>query len=363
MSFIPEMRENCDQPGGVLPEDPFLDDEGAIEEPTLYEEILRKNYVLIPSLPTFGEILEVIHGGYWEVYLALFPLEKGEPGKQQIKAIRLPINDKTFKFILPYLEHALEVRAQVVAHDSHLDRILHPFHVAHLSAEDLSKVRFFGRDFNALEGEEARHTVAELYPGNTLKDLIEMGDSHPLQRLQLAIQTGCSLVDPLQRMTNQGVLHRDLKPRHIIICPNGDIVFGDWDLLTNQAQPYQTKNQGPIFTPAYAHPGLTSRYWPENYDCYALGSSLAEVIFDHPYNWRKKVYNEGELREEAAFLFTRESNFKDERLFSVAQDFFSGVQWLLEENFSHRSNYFEVLQGRFEEARANFQAYLASQAA
>lgn len=104
--------------------------------------------------------------------------------------------------------------------------------------------------FEIFENEGAAYFTMEYIPGKTLRDLVkEAGQPIPLD---VVANIACQACSALQRTSEDGLVHRDIKPHNMLLDENGDLKIVDFGLAGAAA----SFGEGSQFagTPAYASP-------------------------------------------------------------------------------------------------------------
>jgi serine/threonine protein kinase len=129
------------------------------------------------------------------------------------------------------------------------------------------------------EGDKA-YLVMTLVEGKSLTELIEREGALPEDQV---LQWADQLLDALAYCHSQGVIHRDVKPSNILICPDGRPVLVDFGLvkLWDPDDPHtRTVMQG-MGTPEYAPPeqyGAQPGHTGPRSDLYGLGATLYHAL-------------------------------------------------------------------------------------
>lgn len=137
--------------------------------------------------------------------------------------------------------------------------------------------------FIALEPNKRRsHVVTEYVAGTTLA--AHMGKGRRLTEAE-ALSIVSRLCDAVGYMHGRGIVHYDLKPENVMLCPDGSIRLIDFGLahavvsgrfsLTGPALPIASAN--------YVAPEqIRRRRGQRSVDIYALGAMLYEMLTGHP---------------------------------------------------------------------------------
>jgi serine/threonine protein kinase len=123
---------------------------------------------------------------------------------------------------------------------------------------------------------------------------------------KLALKWLIEIAEILDKVHQQGFLHRDIKPPNIMLRPNGQLVlidFGTVKQITATVMASEAKKQGTgVYTPGYAPPEQEKGFTVLKSDFYALGRTFVHLLTNkHPlafYNpntdeldWRGAVPN------------------------------------------------------------------------
>lgn len=129
---------------------------------------------------------------------------------------------------------------------------------------------------DVFEENNTAYFVMEFATGQTLKDLVSKQGALPSGK---AIALILHLLDAVEAVHSQGMLHRDIKPDNIIVTPEGKSVLIDFGSARQFAEGYTT-TQTAILTPGYAPLEQYSdkaKRGPYT-DIYALGATIYYVL-------------------------------------------------------------------------------------
>jgi formylglycine-generating enzyme required for sulfatase activity/tRNA A-37 threonylcarbamoyl transferase component Bud32 len=124
------------------------------------------------------------------------------------------------------------------------------------------------------------YLVMDLIEGESLADRIAReGALAEAQVLAWANQ----LLDALNYCHAQGVIHRDIKPRNVIVCSDGHVVLVDFGLvkLWDPDDPHTRTAMRGMGTPAYAPPeqfGTQPGHTDPRSDLYSLGATIYHAL-------------------------------------------------------------------------------------
>lgn len=125
--------------------------------------------------------------------------------------------------------------------------------------------------------DNGRHwIVMEALTGQTLADAI-----HEQGRLELGrvVDIAVQLLEALQAMHREGVIHRDVKPSNVQLSSSGRVVLTDFGLATLGGPAAGTEPGQVLGSPPYLAPEAILEGWfgPAS-DMYALGATLYEAV-------------------------------------------------------------------------------------
>jgi hypothetical protein len=131
--------------------------------------------------------------------------------------------------------------------------------------------------FDRGESEDGTYYIAmEYLPGGTLKDrILKRGALPPQVAAEVALQTA----EALQAAHKRGIIHRDIKPRNILVAESGDVKVTDFG-IARAADATTTSHLGDILgTAKYMSPeqAMGEPVGPAS-DLYSLGIVLYEML-------------------------------------------------------------------------------------
>jgi serine/threonine-protein kinase len=132
------------------------------------------------------------------------------------------------------------------------------------------------------ESEFGNFIVMELIRGSCLRDLIAMGKLDLKKRLK-ALNELCSA---LAAMHEAGIVHRDVKPRNVMISEGGVaklLDFGYANIRMGFYCPYLRRER--FGSPFYSAPELTRNSADPRLDVYSLGMMMYELLLKSA-TWR-----------------------------------------------------------------------------
>jgi serine/threonine protein kinase len=132
--------------------------------------------------------------------------------------------------------------------------------------------------FDMGEREHTIYIVMELVEGVSLWDAIleEGGDPFPQEVTHLVVDQLCTAV---AYMHSQGVVHRDIKPRNVLVGNNGQVKLGDFGISRSSGAPALTQVHQVIGTPFYISPEVAhGAVATQQSDIYSLGLTLWTML-------------------------------------------------------------------------------------
>jgi len=130
--------------------------------------------------------------------------------------------------------------------------------------------------FDVVEEAGMPWIVMELIQARPLDQVIaEDGPLTPAQAAQL----GLRLLDALSTAHAAGVLHRDVKPSNVLICPDGKAILSDFGIATIQGDPAMTQAGMIAGTPGFSPPERVrgADATPAS-DLWSLGATLYAAV-------------------------------------------------------------------------------------
>lgn len=126
---------------------------------------------------------------------------------------------------------------------------------------------------------EMPYIIMELVQGQTLLDLVALG---PLPE-SLVIRLIKDLASALAAVHRQGITHRDIQPRNMLMQPSGNIKLIDFGFAShNSLDPEQTHVLGTLRYSSPEQTGYLKRNVDARSDLYALGAVLFECLVGVP---------------------------------------------------------------------------------
>jgi serine/threonine protein kinase len=140
------------------------------------------------------------------------------------------------------------------------------------------------------ESELGHYLTMEFVEGETLADiLIEQGPLSWQAMLPLVKQ----LLSGFEAAHSRGIIHRDIKPRNIMLTPGRQIKVMDFGLAKFYQQHDMTMTQGVAGTPFYMSPEqVTGRRLDQRSDIFSLGMTLYELLSGQlPFNKQESLFS------------------------------------------------------------------------
>lgn len=105
--------------------------------------------------------------------------------------------------------------------------------------------------FDVVDDEDTVHLVMELVEERTLADVVD-GDGPLAPQATAAI--GVELLGALEAAHAVGIVHRDVKPRNVMVLPSGGVKLADFGVASLRDDPSITKTGMILGTPSYMSP-------------------------------------------------------------------------------------------------------------
>ncbi len=141
----------------------------------------------------------------------------------------------------------------------------------------LTKLRLDGvaRALDFLPGDDLDVLVLEYIEGELLSDRLDRGPMDVREALRLAVQ----IADTLDACHRAGVVHRDLKPRNVVLHVDRGPVILDFGVAWFSSAMTLTQTGAIVGSPRYLAPEtFESSHVDERADIYALGAILFEAL-------------------------------------------------------------------------------------
>lgn len=218
-----------------------------------------------PALPERYEDLGLIgRGGMGEVRRVL---DRHLGRRLAMKILRQDTDDATMR-----LRFLMEARITA--------QLQHPGVVAIHDQGVLSDGRIWFT-MREVQGRTLRDIIAELHAASRGGEWGQTGDDWSFRRLLLAFMATCDIVAYAHA---EGVVHRDLKPRNVMVGAYSEVQVLDWGLARRAARPDDPgvlPVEGVAGSPGYMSPEQARgdmRQLAPTTDVWALGSILYEIL-------------------------------------------------------------------------------------
>ena len=152
-------------------------------------------------------------------------------------------------------------------------------HAAALSHPNIASVFDYG-ETQSEHGETLAYLVMELVEGEPLSAVLRReGRLDPATTLSVLQQTAAALAEAHRG----GLVHRDVKPGNILVCPDGQVKITDFGIAWSAGSVPLTRTGQVIGTPQYLSPEQAEgRLATPASDVYALGLVGYECLAGHP---------------------------------------------------------------------------------
>jgi eukaryotic-like serine/threonine-protein kinase len=149
---------------------------------------------------------------------------------------------------------------------------------ARLSHPNIVQVYDAGED--ELDDREVSYIVMEYVPGGDLKDLVD--EKGPLEEKELA-RIGADVASGLAHAHGKGIIHRDIKPRNILIDDYDRPKLADFGVARALNETKTTETGSYLGTASYSSPEqLRGEEITPKSDVYSLGCTLYEAAVGEP---------------------------------------------------------------------------------
>jgi tetratricopeptide (TPR) repeat protein len=176
----------------------------------------------------------------------------------------------------------------------------------------------------------------KLVEGDTLADLLKPGSDVTSQRMYL-LQVFARVCQALAFAHNKGVIHRDLKPIHVMVGEHGEVHIIDWGLAKELGQgevlapaesshwpsPISSTDGQAMGTPAYMPPEQANgriKEMDRRSDVFGLGAILCEILTGQPPYVGPDVMRQAQEADLAGANARLEACGADADLIALARD-------------------------------------------
>jgi serine/threonine protein kinase len=139
--------------------------------------------------------------------------------------------------------------------------------------------------FDVVEEGDAPYLVMELVEARTLSQVVQ--SEGPLSPQRTA-QVGLALLGALETAHAQGIVHRDVKPGNVLLCPDeggrpGRVVLTDFGIASSPGDPSITSTGLLLGSPSYIAPERAKGLPPgPESDLWSLGATLFTAVEGRP---------------------------------------------------------------------------------
>jgi eukaryotic-like serine/threonine-protein kinase len=126
--------------------------------------------------------------------------------------------------------------------------------------------------FDVVEEDGRPWLVMEHVPAPSLQDLVEQRGALPPQ---LVARIGLDVLSALEAAHAEGIVHRDVKPANVLVCPDGRARLTDFGIATTTGDSSLTTQGALIGSPSYMAPERAVGGQPApSVDLWSLGATL-----------------------------------------------------------------------------------------
>src|SRR5256712_8487344 len=130
------------------------------------------------------------------------------------------------------------------------------------------------------ETDKAQYFVMKYVAGPSLEAVIRKDGPLPISGVKVWLTQGASALGYAHR---RGVVHRDIKPAHILLDDEGNAIVTDFGIAKVSREPSLTQIRATVGTPAYMSPEqCQSKEITAASDQYSLGIVLYEMLTGEP---------------------------------------------------------------------------------
>ena len=130
--------------------------------------------------------------------------------------------------------------------------------------------------FDVVEEDGRPWLVMEHVPAPSLQELVEQRGSLPPQ---LVARIGLDVLSALEAAHAEGIVHRDVKPANVLVCPDGRARLTDFGIATTTGDSSLTTHGALIGSPSYMAPERASGGQPApSVDLWSLGATLYTAV-------------------------------------------------------------------------------------
>jgi len=134
--------------------------------------------------------------------------------------------------------------------------------------------------FDVVEQDGSPYLVMELVDAATLAEVVR--DEGPLPPREVA-RVGLAVLGALDAAHAAGIVHRDVKPGNVMVCPNGRVLLTDFGIASTQGDPSITQTGLLLGSPAYISPERArGEIGGPPADLWALGATLFTAVEGSP---------------------------------------------------------------------------------